>query len=314
MNEVREFQEKDTKDLYPVYRYFVENTDVSLQTKAEDYEAFHERMCKIAEKNPFYVGLADGVILGYGFTQPMDVYTKSKRLTISFVPGKHYGLPTKIIKQLERDCKVANVRWLYLRLSDRDQSSIDFYHDAGYSITGRFPESVLKDDEWLGYVWLSKDLLNQRVYRIASSAVVDGEVLIEKDVSVWHQAVIRGDAEKIEIKEETNVQDGCILHVDEGYPLSIGARVTIGHGAIVHGAMIEDEVLIGMGSIILNGAHIGKHSIIGAGAVVTEGMDVPEKSLVVGCPAKVIKEVSDEQVEHILENAKHYVEESKKSL
>ena len=127
---------------------------------------------------------------------------------------------------------------------------------------------------------------------------------------------VNGDAlseeEMIEIGQETNIQDQCVLHTDRGCPLKIGDRVTIGHGAIVHGCTIEDEVLIGMGAIVLNGACIGSHSIIGAGCVVPENMVIPQKSVVVGVPAKIIKKTSESQVSDILSNAQHYINLSKK--
>ena len=139
-----------------------------------------------------------------------------------------------------------------------------------------------------------------------------GNVSIGKDSSVWYNAVIRSEEEAIEIGQESNIQDQCVLHTDRGFPLKIGDRVTIGHGAIVHGCTIADEVLIGMGAIILNGACIGSHSIIGAGCVVPENMVIPQKSVVVGVPAKIIKKTSESQVSDILSNADHYVKLSKK--
>lgn len=140
----------------------------------------------------------------------------------------------------------------------------------------------------------------------ANSAEIIGDVSIKSDSSIWFQSVIRGDFAKISIGAETSIQDGCILHTDAGLPLTVKDRVTVAHGCILHSCTIEDECLIGMGAIVLNNAVIGRHSIIGAGAVVTENMSVPEGSLVVGCPAKVIKQVSDGQIAHILENAAHY--------
>lgn len=142
--------------------------------------------------------------------------------------------------------------------------------------------------------------------------IVKGNVILGKDVSVWYNAVIRGDSGAIEIADGTNVQDGCVIHVDKGFPVHIGQRVTIGHGAILHGCTIEDEVLIGMGAIVMNGASIGTHSIIGAGALIPENTQIPANSVVVGCPGKIIKQTTKEQVEMIINNAKQYIEEAKK--
>lgn len=143
---------------------------------------------------------------------------------------------------------------------------------------------------------------------ISSNATIIGDVHMEKGATVWFHSVIRGDKDQIIIGENSNIQDNCTLHTDPNHILRIGKNVTVGHNAVLHGATIEDEVLIGMGAIVLNGAVIGKHSIIGAGALVKEGMVIPPRSLVVGCPGKVIKEISDEAILEILENAKHYAE------
>ncbi|MEZ6137270.1 MAG: gamma carbonic anhydrase family protein [Pirellulaceae bacterium] len=146
---------------------------------------------------------------------------------------------------------------------------------------------------------------------IADTATVVGHVEIGALVSGWFGAVIRGDVEPIRIGEGSNIQDLCCLHADPGFPCTIGQRVTVGHRAIVHGAVIEDDVLIGMGAILLNGAHIGKHSIIGAGALITEGKQIPPRSLVVGMPGRVIREVSEEDIGKIRRGAEHYVTASR---
>ncbi|MEP7346691.1 MAG: gamma carbonic anhydrase family protein [Gemmatimonadaceae bacterium] len=123
-------------------------------------------------------------------------------------------------------------------------------------------------------------------------AYVTGDVELADGVFVLPFAVLRGDTDTIRIGKDTNIQDGAILHADEGVPCTLGARVTVGHRAIVHGATVEDECLIGMGAIVLNRAVIGRGSLIGAGAVVPEGMVIPPNSLVLGVPAKVVREVS----------------------
>lgn len=142
---------------------------------------------------------------------------------------------------------------------------------------------------------------------VADNATIIGNVKMENGSSAWFHCVIRGDKDKIHIGENSNIQDNCTLHTDAGYDIEIGNHVTIGHNAVIHGAKIEDEVLIGMGAIILNGVHIGKHSMIGAGAVVKEKTNIPEGSLVVGCPARIIKQVSKETIQGIIANAHLYV-------
>lgn len=146
---------------------------------------------------------------------------------------------------------------------------------------------------------------------VASNATVLGDVSIGKDVSIWFGAVLRGDINSITIGEGSNVQDNATVHVDKEYGVNIGKNVSVGHNAIIHGCTIEDNVLIGMGAIILNGAVIKENTIIGAGALVTEGKVIPSGSLVVGSPAKVIKEISSEQLVGLKENARSYVHEGK---
>jgi len=146
---------------------------------------------------------------------------------------------------------------------------------------------------------------------IASSAIIIGDVTICKDCSVWPNAVIRGDRNSIFIDEGTNVQDGCIIHTDEKHCVRIGKHVSIGHGAIVHGAIIEDACLIGMHATILSGAKIGEGSLIGANALVKENEEIPKYSLVVGVPGKIIRR--DEKLkEMILRNAEEYRELARK--
>jgi gamma-carbonic anhydrase len=147
---------------------------------------------------------------------------------------------------------------------------------------------------------------------IDPSAQVIGNVSIGEFSSIWCNATLRGDVNQIRIGNESNVQDNAVLHVDEGpFPLHIGNRVTIGHSAVLHGCTLEDGVLIGIGAIVLNGAKIGAGSVIAAGALVAEGVEIPENSLAMGVPAKVRRQVSDEEKERFRVNADHYVELSK---
>lgn len=142
---------------------------------------------------------------------------------------------------------------------------------------------------------------------IHPTAVIIGNVTLGRDASVWPTAVLRGDIDAIAIGDETNVQDGVIVHVDAGRPVRVGNRVTIGHRAVIHGCTIEDDCLIGIGAIVLNGAIVGTGSVIGAGAVVPEGMKVPPGSLVLGVPGKVVREVGAELSAKIEHGARTYV-------
>ena len=146
---------------------------------------------------------------------------------------------------------------------------------------------------------------------ICPGAQVLGDVELGEDVSIWHGAVIRGDTDSITIDDNSNVQDNCVVHCTKGFPVEIGKNVSIGHGAVVHGCKLEDNVLIGMNATVLNGAHIGKNSIVGAGAVVSVGKDFPEGSLILGVPAKVVKQLNESQVKLIQDNADNYVKLSK---
>jgi carbonic anhydrase/acetyltransferase-like protein (isoleucine patch superfamily) len=143
---------------------------------------------------------------------------------------------------------------------------------------------------------------------VAPGAYVVGDVHLGKESSVWYGAVLRGDTEPIRIGARTNIQDGCVLHADPGYPAIIGEDCVVGHKAIVHGCEIGDRCLVGMGATILNGAKIGEGSIVAAGALVPENKGFPTRSWIVGVPAKRVKEVSEEQTEDIARGVRTYVE------
>ncbi len=151
------------------------------------------------------------------------------------------------------------------------------------------------------------DQLHPTVF-VASHAIVVGDVTLTEGCGVWFHATLRGDVEPIHIGPHTNIQEGAVLHVDPGYPVTIGAGVTIGHRAIVHGATVHDNVIIGMGSTVLNGAVIGENSIVGANALVTEGKVFPPGSLILGSPAKVVRSLTEEEVARIRQGAATYVE------
>jgi carbonic anhydrase/acetyltransferase-like protein (isoleucine patch superfamily) len=143
---------------------------------------------------------------------------------------------------------------------------------------------------------------------VAPTAVVVGAVTLGPQSSVWYGAVLRADAEVIEIGAGSNVQDGSTLHSDPGFPLVVGTGVTVGHRVVLHGARVDDDVLVGMGSIVMNGAHIGSASIVAAGAVVTQGKEFPPGSVIAGVPAKIVRQATDDDLQHIRGNALSYSE------
>jgi carbonic anhydrase/acetyltransferase-like protein (isoleucine patch superfamily) len=146
---------------------------------------------------------------------------------------------------------------------------------------------------------------------VHESATVVGDVTLSDDVSIWPQAVVRGDTCSISIGARSNVQDGSVLHVDEGVPLSIGEDVTIGHQVMLHGCTIGDGSLVGIQAVILNGAVIGKGCLVGAGSLVTEGKTFPDHSLVLGSPARVVRTLTPEDAERVRHGAVHYVDAAK---
>ena len=156
--------------------------------------------------------------------------------------------------------------------------------------------------------------------RLASSAYIDptaqviGDVVLGERTSVWCNATVRGDVSPIRIGEESNIQDNSVLHADDGFPLTIGKRVTVGHSVVLHGCTIGEGTLIGIGAIVLNGAKIGADCVIAAGALVPEGMEIPSGCLAMGVPAKVRREVSAEEKERFRLNADHYVELARRYL
>ncbi|HEV7224145.1 MAG TPA: gamma carbonic anhydrase family protein [Pirellulales bacterium] len=142
---------------------------------------------------------------------------------------------------------------------------------------------------------------------IAPGARIVGDVTIGEQSSVWFNAVLRGDAEAIRIGRRTNIQDNCVLHADPGFPCTLGDGVTVGHGAVVHGATVGDNVVVGMHAVVMNGAQVGENSIIAVGAVVTEGAAIPPGSLVMGMPGKIKRQLTAEEVERNCASAAHYV-------
>ena len=164
-----------------------------------------------------------------------------------------------------------------------------------YSLDGKTPSLPSEGDYW-----------------IAPNAAVMGNVVLKKNASIWFNVTVRGDNDPIEIGENTNIQDGSVLHTDVGMPLIIGKNVTVGHMVMLHGCTIGDNSLIGIGSIILNGAKIGRNCLIGANSLITEGKEIPDNSMVMGAPGKVVREVSEGQIQMLTGSALHYVENWKR--
>ncbi|MGY2076427.1 gamma carbonic anhydrase family protein [Blastococcus sp. SYSU DS0828] len=163
------------------------------------------------------------------------------------------------------------------------------------------------DDAFIGALEFGEPRIDGAAF-VAPTAVVVGAVTMGPRSSIWYGAVARADAEVIEIGADSNIQDGCALHSDPGFPLVVGERVSVGHRVVLHGCRIDDEVLVGMGSVIMNGAHIGSGSIVAAGAVVTQGKVFPPRSLIAGVPAKVLREATDDDQLHIQGNAISYTD------
>jgi len=151
----------------------------------------------------------------------------------------------------------------------------------------------------------------KRAEFVADNATIIGDVVLHERSSVWYGAVLRADIAGVELGEGSNIQDGTVCHVDYGKPVVIGENVTIGHNVTLHGCKIGDNSLVGMGATVLDGAIVGELSLIGAGAVVTPGTKIPPRSLVLGSPAKVKRELTDEEIAHIKNNANVYVELAK---
>lgn len=147
---------------------------------------------------------------------------------------------------------------------------------------------------------------------VADSAQVIGRVLLAEEASVWFGAIVRGDTETLRIGRRSNVQDGCVLHADMGQPLTIGEDVTVGHQVMLHGCTIGDGSLIGIQAVVLNGARIGRYCLVGAGSLVTEGKEFPDGSMILGSPAKAVRQLSVEQIEGLKRSAAAYVDNARR--
>ncbi|MDN3544486.1 gamma carbonic anhydrase family protein [Kinneretia asaccharophila] len=146
---------------------------------------------------------------------------------------------------------------------------------------------------------------------VADSAQVIGRVSLGENASVWFNATLRGDSEHLHIGPGCNIQDGSVLHADAGFPLHLAENVTVGHQVMLHGCTVGENSLIGIGAVVLNGARIGKNSLVGAGALVTEGKEFPDGVLIVGSPAKVLRELTPAQIEGLKASARHYMNNSR---
>ena len=156
------------------------------------------------------------------------------------------------------------------------------------------------------YDFENKSLKREGKNWIAPNATIIGDIFIKNDASIWFNAVLRGDIEQIVVDEGSNIQDGSVLHTDPGCPLMVGKRVTVGHMVMLHGCTIGNDSLIGIGSIILNKAKVGSNCIIGANSLITENKIIPNNSLVLGSPAKVVREITKEESNYIKENTQEY--------
>ena len=146
---------------------------------------------------------------------------------------------------------------------------------------------------------------------VAPTAVLMGDVILGAESSIWYTSVLRGDMAPIRIGPRSNIQDGTIVHVDDGFPCTIGERVGVGHRVILHGCTVEDDCLVGMGSVLLNGCRIGAGSVVAAGAVVPEGMEIPPGSVVMGVPGRIVRKVDQALAERIAGTWSHYVDQAK---
>ena len=147
---------------------------------------------------------------------------------------------------------------------------------------------------------------------VAENATLAGQITLQKDVSIWFNAVLRAEHAPITVGEGSNIQDGTVCHVDPGMPLTIGRSVTVGHKVMLHGCTIGDESLIGINAVILNGAKIGRHCLIGANSLIPEGKEIPDGSLVMGSPGKIVRALSEAQIEGLKASAMHYVENGRR--
>jgi carbonic anhydrase/acetyltransferase-like protein (isoleucine patch superfamily) len=191
-------------------------------------------------------------------------------------------------------------------------SGSQYYRQSRVASAGIFGKSpcYLRNEEFMPVYALEGNVPvvpASKRYWIAPDATVIGKIQLEEDASIWFGSILRGDNERIFLGARSNIQDGCALHTDMGFPLDIGPDCTIGHKVMLHGCTIAENSLIGMGAVILNGAKIGRNCLVGAHALVTEGKEFPDNSLIVGSPARVIRTLDEASAVRIRETAVHYV-------
>lgn len=339
---IRVATENDAGDLLKIYAYYVENTAISFEYEVPSEKEFKKRIRNTLRRYPYLVMEQDDEIVGYtyaGAFKPRNAYDWAVETTIYIARDKRkMGFGKKLYRALEEALVLQNVINLnacigYPIVEDEylTKNSMQYHKHLGYQFVGEFHQCGYKFGRWYNMVWMEKsisshpehplpfkpfreiyderrdfDMKNEKAY-IAPGAYVGGDVTLGENVSIWYNAVVRGDCSSICIGNNSNVQDNCTIHTDPGYAVMIGEGVTIGHNAIVHGCTVGDNTVIGMGSIILNGAKIRKNCIIGAGALVTGGTVIPDYSMVFGSPAKVVRSLTDDEVEANQQNAKHYV-------
>jgi carbonic anhydrase/acetyltransferase-like protein (isoleucine patch superfamily) len=162
------------------------------------------------------------------------------------------------------------------------------------------------------YAFEDRRIVCKGDYWIAPDAIVIGSVVLEHNASIWFGCIVRGDNDTITIGENSQLQDGCVVHCDPGFPVTLGRNVSVGHMAMLHGCTIGEGTLIGIKAVILNGAKIGKNCLIGANALIAEGKEIPDGSLVIGSPGKVVRQLSEEEIRRINAAADHYVQKVKR--
>jgi carbonic anhydrase/acetyltransferase-like protein (isoleucine patch superfamily) len=162
------------------------------------------------------------------------------------------------------------------------------------------------------YAFEDRKVVCKGDYYIAHNAIVIGAVVLDNNVSIWFNCVVRGDDDTITIGENSQLQDGCVVHVDPGFPVTLGKNVSVGHMAMLHGCTIGDGSLIGIKSVILNGAKVGRNCLVGANSLIGEGKEIPDGSLVIGSPGKVVRQLSDEEIRKINSAADYYVQKFKR--
>lgn len=250
-------------------------------------EEFHREMKKIFDFPDYYGNNLDSL---------WDLLTDRNELNIDIYNPKYF---TKNLDEYGN--KIID---LFYDLSKVEQFNINFMENEKFIYGSNINEITIKA------VYNKTPNIDDTVY-IAEGARIIGDVVLHKDVSIWYNATIRADVNRIEIGKNSNVQDNAVIHLSDNSKVIIGENVTVGHSAIVHGAIINDNVIIGMGATVLDNAIIGKNSIIAANALVSKDKIIPEGSLVIGVPGKVVRKLTDDEIASNIKNAEFYVKNAK---